>query len=199
MDILYYSNHCKHSQKVIQVLAKNNFQDKINYICIDTRMRDPATNQVMIKLPSGKQVVLPPNIQSVPALLLVSQKYRILLGDEILAHYLPSINEQTSMATGNQDEPAGFMLNTSNGMNIVSEQYTYYGMSPDELSAKGTGGMRQMHNYVSAFHNPSLINTPADSYKPDKIGSAITIDTLQQTRNEDITKLQVTQTHNPFL
>ena len=199
MDILYYSNHCKHSQKVIQILAKNNFQDKINFISIDARTRDPATNQIIIKLQSGKQVVLPPNIQSVPALLLVSQKYRIVLGDDILAHFLPTINEQSNMATGNQGEPAGFMLNSNNGMNIVSEQYTYYGMSPDELSAKGSGNMRQMHNYVSASHTPSLINTPADSYRPDKIGSAITIDTLQQTRNDDIVKLQVAQPPNPFL
>ena len=32
MDILYYSNYCKHSQKIVQTLVKNNFKDKISFI-----------------------------------------------------------------------------------------------------------------------------------------------------------------------
>ena len=200
MDILYYSNFCKHCQKVIQILAKNNFTDKISYICIDSRIKDPKTNQILVKTQNGKMVVLPPNIHSVPALLMVSQKYRIVLGDEILNHYLPTIKEQNKIATEGQGEPSGYQLmNSNSGMNIVSEQYTYYNMTPDELSAKGSSQMRQMHNYVSASHNPFFINTPDDSYKPDKIGSAITIDKIEQTRNEDINKIHVSQTQTPFL
>ena len=34
MDILYYSNFCKHSQKVLQTLAKTSVVDKISFICI---------------------------------------------------------------------------------------------------------------------------------------------------------------------
>ena len=41
-------------------------------------------------------------------------------------------------------------FNGSDGSNIVSEQFTYYNMTPEELSAKGKGGQRQMYNYVSA-------------------------------------------------
>lgn len=37
MDILYYSNYCKHSQKIIQNLSKTNLKDKISFICIDRK------------------------------------------------------------------------------------------------------------------------------------------------------------------
>jgi hypothetical protein len=32
--------------------------------------------------------------------------------------------------------------------NIVSDQYSFLDQAPEELEAKGNGGMRQMHNYV---------------------------------------------------
>lgn len=50
MDILYYSNYCKHSQKIIQTLVKNNMKDKLNYICIDKRKRDESDNQIYVYL-----------------------------------------------------------------------------------------------------------------------------------------------------
>ena len=68
MDILYYSNHCKHSQKILQFLVKGNMTDKLNFICIDKRVRDAQNNQTYILLENGKRVSLPPNVHSVPAL-----------------------------------------------------------------------------------------------------------------------------------
>ena len=101
--------------------------------------------------------------------------------------FQPKIVEQNNKATDYQGEPSGYSLNlNSGGMNIVSEQYTYYNMSPEELSAKGKGNMRQLHNYVKATHEPNFINTPPDTYHPDKISSGVTIETLQQKRMEDV-------------
>jgi hypothetical protein len=187
MDILYYSNYCKHSQKVIQFLAKNNLTDKMNFICIDKRQRDPKTGQTHIQLENGKTVILPPNVHNVPSLLLVKQNYRVVLGDEIIATFQPRVEQQNNTATLSQGEPAGYqLLSSNNGMNIVSEQFTYYSMTPEELSAKGKGGNRQMYNYVLANHTLSTIETPPDNYRPDKLSSGVTIDTLQQKRNDDV-------------
>jgi hypothetical protein len=187
MDILYYSNYCKHSQKVIQFIVKNNLSEKINCICIDKRKRDPINNQLIVALENGKTIVLPPNIHSVPSLLLVNDKYRVVLGEDIIQHFEPTVVEQQNEATGYNGEPMAFQLNNSwNNGGIVSENYTFYNMTPDELSAKGKGGMRQMSNYVKATHDPFFINTPPDTYRPDKISNNVTIDTLQQKRNEDI-------------
>jgi hypothetical protein len=42
-------------------------------------------------------------------------------------------------------EPMAFSLG---GGDIVSDQYSFLDQEPEELEAKGNGGMRQMHNYV---------------------------------------------------
>ena len=190
MDILYYSNFCKHSQKIIQNLSKTNLVEKVNFICIDKRTRDPKNNQVYIVLENGTRVIMPPNIHSVPALLLVKQNYRVIYGDEIMKHFQEYILNQNDIATKKNGEPIGFPLGmTHSTSNVMSEQYTMYNMTPDELSAKGKGSSRQLYNYVSANDNGFFIQTPPDTYRPDKLSNNVTIDTLQQQRNQEISGL----------
>jgi len=183
MDILYYSNYCKHSQKIIQFLTKSDLIKDIHAFSIDKRFRDPKTNQTMIQLENGKAVLLPPNVQSVPSLLCTSQNYKLILGDDIIKYFEPAMKEKLSSA--NFGEPASFSLGQMGGSNVISEQYTDFSLSADELSAKGTGGRRQMHNYVLAGDDNSFIQTPPDNYKADKIGD-VSMDTLQQKRNIDV-------------
>jgi len=188
MDIVYYSNYCKHSQKLLQYLAKHGLTTKINCINIDKRKRDPQTNQTYIYLEKGGSVLLPPNVHCVPSLLLVNEKFRVLIGQEIYSHLTPKVNVQNAIATNNNGEPQSFSIPSSqNGMNIQSEQYTMYNMSADELSAKGKGGMRQMYNYVSAYHDNMTINTPPETYRPNKVSSE-TVEALEQVRNNDFAK-----------
>ena len=94
MDTLYYSNFCKHSQRVLQFLVKGNLTGKINFLCIDNRERGDDS-QMYIILEDGKRVIMPPNVQSVPSLLLVRQGYRVILGDDIIAHYHIDANLET--------------------------------------------------------------------------------------------------------
>lgn len=187
MDVIYYSNYCKHSQKLLQYLVKHGFNQSINCLCIDKRAKDPNTGQTYLVLDRGTKVLFPPNIDSVPALLLVTDKYRVLLGEDIYRHFNPISEKQNNLATGNNGEPAGFLLSnmSSGGLNVVSEQYTYYNMTPDELSSKGRGGRRQMHNYVPATLDTYQIATPEETYKADKIGE-VSMDSLQQKRNQEV-------------
>jgi hypothetical protein len=134
MDILFYSNYCKHSQNTIQYLAKNGLTNKINCICIDKRQKDPKTNQTVIIMEHGKHIVLPPNINSVPSLLLTNDKYKVLFGEDIIKHYEPKVTANNDEATNNNGEPVAFQLNGTN-TGIVSENYTFYKMTPDDLSA----------------------------------------------------------------
>jgi hypothetical protein len=190
MDILYYSNYCKHCQKLLNTLVKANMSDKVSFICIDKRYTDPKTNQTYIILENSSRVIMPPNIHSVPALLLIKQNYKLLLGDDILKHYHPQMKELNERATNFNGEPMAFpIMSSSGGTNIVSEQYTMYNMTPEELSAKGKGGNRQMYNYVSAGDDIKFIETPADTYRPDKLSSSVTIDTLQQQRMDEVAKI----------
>ena len=188
MDTLYYSNYCKHSQRVLQFLVKGNLAEKLNFLCIDNREKDSSNNQIYIVLENGKKVIMPPNIQSVPSLLLVREGYRVILGDDIIQHYQIDANRETKKKISNQiHEPIGTELFLSNGgMNIRSEQYTAFNLTPDELSAKGTSNRRNMYNYVSVNDDIISIQTPPDTYQPDKVDRDITIDTLQQKRMDEI-------------
>ena len=189
MDTLYYSNYCKHSQRILQFLVKGNLVDKINFMCIDKREQNDKNNQIYIILEDGKRVVMPPNIQSVPSLLLVQQKYKVILGDDIIQYYQNAVNNnnQKREQIMQQVEPLGTsLMQSSGGMNIVSEQYTMYDLTPDELSAKGNSGRRQLYNYVSAHDEVHAIQTPPDTYQPDKIDKEMTVNTLQQRRTNEI-------------
>lgn len=190
MDILYYSNYCQHSSKIIQLLAKNGLSDKINCICIDKRKRDPKTGQMTILLDDGRQTILPPNVHSVPALLMIKQNYRVIIGEEIQTYLEPFIQANVDASVGYQGEPSGYsMIPSKGGVNIVSEQYTFYNANPEELLAKGTGRNRQMYNYVSVNDNNLKINTPPDTYRPDKVSKDITPELIQKKRNEDIPQM----------
>jgi len=170
---------------------------KISFICIDKRINDPKTNQTYIVLENSSRVIMPPNIHSVPSLLLIKQNYKVLMGDDILQHYHPEMKALNERATNNNGEPMAFPLGpSSGGTNIVSEQYTMYNMSPEELSAKGKGTNRQMYNYVSASDDIKFIETPADTYRPDKLSNSVTIDTLQQQRMDEVSQIVPKQ---PFI
>ena len=186
MDILYYSNYCKHSKKILQFFVNNNLTDQLNFICVDKRKQDPKTGQIYIILENGTQILLPPNVHSVPALLLVKQNYNVVLGDDILARFQEKIKTQNNDATLGNGEPMGVALDSVRIGTIISEQYTAYGASPEDLSTKGKSGNRPLYNYVSANSDGYSINTPPDTYRPDKISEGTTIDSLQQLRNEEI-------------
>jgi len=188
MDILYYSNYCKHSQKILNFFVKNNLTDKVSFVCIDKRKQDQNTGQLYIILENGTQILLPPNVHSVPSLLLVKQNYNVIIGDNILAKYQTTVETNTNVATQGQGEPMGVSLASVITGSVVSEQYTSYNATPQELSTKGQGGSRQLFNYVKANEDPTSISTPPDTYRPDKVAQNITVDSLQQIRNDEIPK-----------
>ena len=45
-----------------------------------------------------------------------------------------------------------------------------------------------MHHYVPATGDAFSIKTPPDTYKPNKLSSSVTVDSLQQQRNEEIAR-----------
>lgn len=187
MDILYYSNYCKHSQRVVQSLVKHNMKDKLSFICIDERKRDPTNNQMYIILDDGNRVIMPPNIHSVPSLMQIKNNYKVIYGDDILTTLHPAIRN-SSQNVQKIIEPVGYHLGGSNHANIVSEKFTDVNMTPDELSSKGKSNKRSLYNYVSVNQDTIFIETPPDDYKPDKVNNEVTIDSLQQQRIDELGK-----------
>ena len=66
----------------------------------------------------------------------------------------------------------------------MSDTYSYLDQSPDEMNAKGEGGLRQMHSFVKLNHNDS-IETPPEDYEPDKVGQ-VDMGKLQAARESEI-------------
>lgn len=188
MDILYYSNYCSNSQKVVQYISKSGLVDSINAICIDKRIVDKNTGQIYVQLENGKKIMLPPNVHSVPSLLIKKNNYSAIFGQDIIKYFEPAVLEKTRSAQQLNGEPIGISLVPSSaGVSIMSEQYTMYDLTPDDLSAKSRSEKRPMYNYVSANHESYKIPTPPDTYRPDKIGGSVSVESLTQQRNNEIT------------
>ena len=144
--ILYYSKYCEVSKKYLQLLSKSGAQNDIHFICIDKRIKE-ANNKTYIVLENGQKIILPENVTRVPALLLLNQGYAVLYGDQILEHLKPRQEVAVRQATQNNMEPMAFSFGGGFG-SVVSDQYSFLDQAPEDLEAKGNGGMRQMHNYV---------------------------------------------------
>jgi len=128
------------------MLSKTNTQNDIHFICIDKRVKE-ANNKTFIILENGQKIILPENVTRVPALLLLNQGYKVLYGEQILEHLKPRQEVEVRKATQNNMEPMAFSIGGGFG-DIVSDQYSFLDQAPEDLEAKGNGGMRQMHNYV---------------------------------------------------
>jgi len=187
-SILYYSNFCEHSKKLLQTLSKTQASKDLHFICIDKRTQGPD-KKIYIVLENGQKIVMPENVTKVPALLLLNQNYQVLYGDNIYNHLKPAQEVITRQATSNNMEPMAFSLG---GGCIASDQYSFLDMDSDELNTKGNGGMRQMHNYVPLNYSDT-ISTPTDEhdYKQSRSagGQEMTIEKLQQIRDQEIAGL----------
>lgn len=183
--ILYYSNYCEHSKKLLQTFSKTNMTKDIHFICIDKRVKE--SNKTFIILENGQKMIMPENVTRVPALLLLNEGYNVIYGESILQYFKPKQQMNIREATNNNLEPMAFSLN---GGMIVSDNYSFLDMDADALSAKGDGGIRQMHNYVE-LNFTDHITTPADDhdYKSSKLSGDISIEKLQSQREQDFQKI----------
>jgi len=183
--IIYYSNHCDKSKAVLTTLSKSRLQDEIHFLCIDKRVRSgPSSWHIVTE--TGEKVLLPPQVNRVPALLLLNKGHQVLYGDQILQHFQPKDAALNAAATNYNGEPNAFSLGRESmgGFGVASDNFSFLDQSADELSAKGNGGMRQMYNYAT-IDIIDKIETPPDNYSPDKVGS-VSLEQLQQQRKSEI-------------
>jgi hypothetical protein len=193
-SILYYSNYCENCKQLLQKVSKSNAASKIHFICIDKRVKK-SNGATYIILENGQELILPPTIARVPALLLLNQGHQVLFGNDIYNYLKPNETDYTnaSVSRNSMEEPSAYAIGGggNNISNVNSDNFSFLDQSSDALSAKGNGGLRQMYNYATLNHNDK-IETPPDTYEPDKVGN-ISMEKLQQQRNNDIPK---TQTNN---
>jgi hypothetical protein len=185
-SILYYSNFCEHSKKLLQGLSKFENNKDIHFICIDKRVKE--NNKTFIVLPNGQKIIMPDHVTKVPALLLLDQNYKILYGEMITDYFKPKQQLAVKQATNNNFEPSAFSFSgNSYSTGINSDNYSFLDMDSTSLSATGNGGLRQMHNYIG-YNDTFNITTPVDDfdYKSTKISEDLTIEQLQQQRANEL-------------
>jgi hypothetical protein len=203
-SILYYSNFCEHSKKLLATLSRTNVQKEIHFICIDKRVKDP-NGKLFIVLENGQKIIMPENVNRVPALLLLNQGYNVLYGESILQYLKPKQEVAVRQATQNNMEPMAFSFGGGGGGgfgDVVSDQYSFLDQDAESLKAVGNGGVRQMHNYVDINYQDSLTNSQSggndsEYKKGTKLPQGLTVEQLQQQRDAEIK--QITGNRPPVL
>ena len=181
-SVLYYSKYCENCKKLLYQLGKSNIQKNIHFLSIDKRIN--RGGKIYIILDNGNEIFMPPNIVSVPTLLLLNRGNKILVGDDVINFFKPQISQEKIQATKNNMEPLAFsMFEMGTSM---SDTYSYLDQTPDEMEAKGEGGLRQMHSFVKLNHDDK-IETPPEDYEPDKVGQ-VDMGKLQASREAEITQ-----------
>ena len=178
--VLYYSKYCENCKKLLYELGKTKVQNEIHFLSIDKRVNHGG--EIYIILENGNQIYMPPNIVEVPSLLLLNKGNKLLVGDDVMNYFKPQIYQEKTSATKSNMEPLAFSfceMGTS-----MSDTYSYLDQSPEEMNAKGEGGLRQMHSFVRLNHS-DRIETPPEDYIPDKVGE-VDMGKLQAQREEDI-------------
>jgi len=192
--ILYYSNFCEHSKKLLQTLSKTQVSKDMHFICIDKRVKDER-GKLHIVLENGQQIIMPENVVKVPALLLVKQNFQVLYGDSIYTYLKPKQEVITKQATQNNMEPMAFSLGGGGGgFGIASDQYSFLDMEPEQMNTKGDGGLKQMHQYVRLDH-VDTISTPTDEQdkQQGRAAGGLTLEQYQKQRDQDISTIQSSQ------
>lgn len=177
-SILYYSNFCENCKNLLIIISKSGIKNNIHYICIDKRIK--KNNSTYVVLENNQEILLPHTVSAVPALMLINENYKVLYGDNITNHLKPVEQIAVQKATNFNGEPSAFGFDgLSSG--VVSDNFSFLDQNSDELSAKGSGGMRQLYSYATIDHMDK-IETPPDDYLPDKVGE-VNIKNLEQERN----------------
>lgn len=205
-SVLYYSTYCNNCKELNRwIISEQINTNNIHFVCVDKRVKKP-NGETHVVLQNGSELLLPPNIIKVPALLLLNKNNHVLFGRDI-PNYLGSQQQQyqhhqqqnqrqypqnqynkqvqqyqtqehnirnNNNYQNNQTEIDAFSFNNNactGSFGVMSDNFSYWDQSPEELAAQGNGGVRQMYNYVQPDF-VSTIETPPDNYSPDKVGGS---------------------------
>ena len=121
--ILYYSNFCEHSKELLIYLARNNNRKDMYFVCIDKREIKP-NGQIYVTMPDGQKLLLPKQVEHVPAILLLNHGNRVLFGQDIYNFFHQENEEKKNKATKGNGEPLAF--STLEMGNTMSDNYSYW-------------------------------------------------------------------------
>lgn len=179
-SVLYFSNYCDNCKKLLHFLSRSPQAKEMHFVCIDKREKQ-SNGATHVILPNGSQILLPPNITRVPALLLLDKSNHVLFGSDIMNYLQPQEVELDNKATEGNGEPSSYMFSAGgSSLGVNSDRFSFLDQDPESMLAKGDGGLRQMYNYATPDMITS-ISTPPDNYTPDKVAPT-QLEKFQQNR-----------------
>ena len=151
--ILYYSNFCEHSKKILHQIAKSSLSKDIHFICVDNKKKNEQGKWLAI-MGNNQEFVIPETVNRVPALLLLNQNYQVLFGMDIVKHFQPQEKQILKEATQNNMEPLAFFTFCSG---VVSDRFSFI-EEEGVVSPLGKEESRQIHNrnYVKLTDNLTM-------------------------------------------
>lgn len=184
-SVLYYSKFCQNCSNLLQTLAKSDVKNDMHFICIDKRNKNDK-GQTFVILDNGQQVILPPSVTKVPALLLLNKNHHVLFGSQISDYLRPEVRTNTKQTVNTVTEPQAFSLGCGSMSGVMSDMYSFLDQTSDELNLeKGNGGIRQMHNYVG-HDSRDNIDTPPDTWTPNKVDSSMSMEQIMEAREKEL-------------
>lgn len=186
-EILYYSNYCNNCKPLLQKISKidQGIQKEMHFLSIDKRVKKPDGSTHLV-MENGQELLLPPLITKVPALLLLSKGNQVLFGNNIMEHLERKIKSKQKKQF-NEGEPTtfdqfGISFSSGGNSSVSSDIYSFL---DQDTAAEGNGGLRIQHHYSSLNDNES-IETPPDTYSSEKGGANTSMDQLHQSRSNDM-------------
>jgi hypothetical protein len=180
--ILYYSNYCDYSKQLIVNLREYKEYNSIHFINIDNRFS--KNNQTYVLLENQQTVLVPSFIDKVPSLLNISN-HQVSFGNDIYKNITKNKEENSKTIDSDISE---FSFGNYKSNEVMSDQFSFYDQGSDEMLAKGDGGLRQMHRYVTLDYN-DRITTPDEDYESSKIkedDESVNLSKLQEQRAKEI-------------
>ena len=108
-SILYYSNYCEFSKRLIPQITKSGNTNDMHFICIDKRIKG-ENNKTYIILETGQKIIFPETITKVPALLLLNQGYKVLYYDDILRFLKPKEEVLIKASLAKAEDDCGYII-----------------------------------------------------------------------------------------
>jgi hypothetical protein len=187
--ILYYSNYCEFSKALLKNLLKIGIPSDIHFIPIDKRINEQGKMYVILE--NGQKIVFPEHVTRVPALLLLTQNYKVLYGNDIQEYLKPKQETAIRVATQNNMEPEAFSLGCGLG-GICSDNYSSLDIPIEEFESKnGSAGLSQMHNYAGINYCDTISNIEDDTQfkSSGKISQDITTEQLMKQREQELNNI----------
>ena len=147
--VLYYSNTCDKSIRMLQELTNMHIQHNptIHYICTDKKQHIDGKTYVILE--NGDNLILPPCITQTPALMILTENFKVVHDAEIYHVLKPLQIKELQTSTNNNMGPVSYQDSLST---TTSSNFSFFDKSDNQTSWSDS--------YTSII-DPSTINSSA--------------------------------------